>query len=106
MADYIKNAELLAIQSQLSRIDVLVLNDGVAVFGNADEWLGRPVSTGERIMLLANPEKPGVLVHLLAGSRRYLLDVGASVKLFLTVMPLLPLDAEITETSYQGGTIT
>jgi multidrug resistance efflux pump len=96
-----KRAELLAIQSQLSRIDVLAPNDGVAVFGNADDWLGRPVSTGERIMLLANPEKPGVLVHLPVADA-ISLDVGASVKLFLTVMPLLPLDAKITETSYQA----
>lgn len=96
-----KRAELNAIQSQLSRIDVVAASDGVAVFGSPDDWLGRPVSTGERIMLLANPDKPGVMVHLPVADA-ISLDIGASLRLFLTVMPLVPLDAEITETSYQA----
>ena len=96
-----KRAELAAVQIQLARIDVLASHDGLAVFGDPDDWLGRPVSTGERIMLLANPEKPGVLVHLPVADA-IALDVGAPIKVFLTVMPLSPLAAKITETSYQA----
>ena len=96
-----KQAELAAVQTQLSRINVLAANDGVAVFVDPDDWLGRPVSTGERIMLLANPEKPGVLLHLPVADA-ISLDPGASVKVFLTVMPLSPLNATIIETSYQA----
>ena len=96
-----KRAELAAIQTQLTRIDVLASRDGVVVFGDPDDWLGRPVTTGERIMLLANPEQPGVLVYLPVADA-IALDVGASVKLFLSVMPLSPMDARITETSYQS----
>ncbi len=84
-----------------SRIDVRARHDGVAVFGDPDDWLGRPVITGERIMLLANPDKPGMLIHLPVADA-IALDVGAPVKLFLTVKPLSPLDARITETSYQA----
>lgn len=96
-----KRAELAAVQAQLSRIDVLATHDGVAVFGDPDDWLGRPVTTGERIMLLANPDQPGVLVHLPVADA-ISLEAGASLKLFLTVMPLSPLAARITETSYQA----
>ncbi len=96
-----KRAELAAVQSQLSRIDVAATHDGVAVFGDPDDWLGRPVTTGERIMLLANPELPGVLVHLPVADA-IALDSGAAMKVFLTVKPLSPLDAHITETSYQS----
>ena len=96
-----KRAELIAIQTQLTRVEVLAGHDGIAVFGDPDDWLGRPVSTGERIMLLAKPEKPGVLIHLPVADA-IALDAGASIKLFLTVMPLSPLDAKITETSYQS----
>lgn len=98
---YERRAELAAIQAQLSRIDVLATHDGLAVFGDPDDWLGRPVSTGERIMLLANPDKPGVLIHLPVADGTAL-DNGAPVKLFLTVRPLTPLDAHVTETSYQA----
>jgi len=98
---YEKRAELAAVQIQLARIDVVASHDGIVVFGDPDDWLGRPVSTGERIMLLANPAKPGVLVHLPV-SDAIALEIGAPIKTFLTIMPLSPLDARITETSYQA----
>ncbi|TKB26268.1 HlyD family efflux transporter periplasmic adaptor subunit [Desulfopila sp. IMCC35006] len=96
-----KRAELAAVQAQLNRIDVVAGHDGVAIFGDPDDWLGRPVSTGERIMLLADPKKPGILIHLPVADA-VSLDIGDPVKLFLTVLPLSPLDATITETSFQA----
>lgn len=96
-----KRAELAAVRSQLARIDVVAPQDGVAVFGDPDDWLGRPVTTGERIMLLANPGKPAVLLHLPVADA-IALESGASIKLFLTVLPLSPMDATVSETSYQA----
>lgn len=96
-----KRAELAAVRAQLTRIDVLAPQDGVAVFGDPDDWLGRPVTTGERIMLLANPSKPGVLVHLPVADA-ITLEPGAHIKLFLTVLPLSPMAATVSETSYQA----
>ncbi len=96
-----KRAELAAVRAQLARIDVLAPQDGVAVFGDPDDWLGRPVTTGERIMLLANQAKPGVLVHLPVADA-IALEPGARIKLFLTVLPLSPMDAVVSETSYQA----
>jgi hypothetical protein len=98
---YEKRAELASIQAQLKRVDVFAENDGVAVFGDPDDWLGRPVVTGERIMLLANPKNPGVLVHM-AVADAINLEMGADVKMFLTVKPLSPMSAKIIETSYQA----
>lgn len=96
-----KRAELAAVQAQLERIDVVAPHDGVAVFGDTNDWLGRPVTTGERIMLLANPATPGILVHLPVADA-IALEPGAPVKLFLTVAPLSPMSGTITETSYQA----
>ena len=98
---YEKRAELASIQAQLKRVDVFAENDGVAVFGDSDDWLGRPVVTGERIMLLANPKNPGLLVHM-AVADAINLEMGANVKMFLTVKPLSPMSAKIIETSYQA----
>lgn len=96
-----KRAELAAVQAQLSRIHVHADHDGIAVFTDTDDWLGRPVSTGERIMQLANPDNPGMLIHLPVADA-ITLDTGATVKLFLTVQPLKPLAGQIIETSYQA----
>ena len=97
-----KRAELAAVQSQLSRIEVRAPHDGIAVFGSADDWLGRPVVTGERIMQVANPKSAGALIYLPV-SDALVLDEKAPVKLFLTVRPLSPLNATVTETSYQAS---
>lgn len=96
-----RRAELTAVQAQLTRIDAIAPYDGVAVFADPDDWQGKPVVTGERIMLLANPDKPGMLIHLPVADA-ITLDHGATVKLFLTVHPLSPIDGAITETSYQA----
>ena len=34
--------------------------DGVALIDNPDEWQGRPVKVGERIMIISNPEQTKV----------------------------------------------
>lgn len=96
-----RRAEMLAVQTQLDRVHVTAERDGIATFADPDDWLGRPVSTGERIMLLANPDNPGMLIHLPVADA-LALEPGAAVKLFLTVHPLDPLEGTILETSYQA----
>ncbi|MCB6185367.1 HlyD family efflux transporter periplasmic adaptor subunit [Leeia sp. TBRC 13508] len=49
-----KQAELAYLQSLLSRSIIKAPSNGVAVFDNAAEWLGKPVQTGERVLRLAN----------------------------------------------------
>lgn len=98
-----RRAELAAIREQLARVDVLSPRDGVAVFGNADDWIGKPVVTGERIMLLADPATPAMLINLPV-SDAISLDVGAPVKLYLSAHPLSSIDGRIVETSYQAIT--
>ena len=95
-----RRAEMEAIAEQLQRSSVNAPQDGIAVFGDPDDWLGRPVSTGERIMLLADPQQPGILIHLPIADA-IALQAGAPVTLFLTVDPLAPLDATVIETGYQ-----
>lgn len=97
-----KRAELASVKEQLERIHGYAAQDGIAVFADKDDWLGRPVNTGERIMQLANPDKPGVLIHVPVADA-LVLHQGAEVKLFLTVKPLSPLQAEVFESSYQVG---
>lgn len=97
-----KRAELAAVQAQLARIDVRAPHDGIAVFGAVDDWLGRPVVTGERIVQMANPASAGVLIYLPVADA-LVLEENAPVKLFLTVRPLSPLLAHVAETSYQAS---
>jgi multidrug resistance efflux pump len=96
-----RRAELAAVQAQLKRTRVLSPRAGVAVFSDPNDWLGKPVATGERIMRVADPAQPAMLIQL-AVADAIALEPGADVTLFLTAYPLTPLKGRIIETSYQA----
>lgn len=96
-----RRAELAAVQAQLKRTRVLSPRGGVAVFSDPNDWLGKPVVTGERIMQVADPTQPAMLIQL-AVADAIALEPGAEVTLFLTAYPLTPLKGKILETSYQA----
>jgi multidrug efflux pump subunit AcrA (membrane-fusion protein) len=96
-----KAAELAWLDEMLGRVSVRSPRDGIVVFGDANDWIGKPVSTGERIALIADQDDAGVLVWLPAADAINL-EPGADIRLFLHVAPLQPLDAQLTETSYQA----
>jgi multidrug resistance efflux pump len=96
-----RRAELAAVEAQLKRTRVLSPRDGVAVFSDPNDWLGKPVLTGERIMQVADPSQPAILMQL-AVADAITLEPGAQVTLFLTAYPLQPLKGRILETSYQA----
>lgn len=97
-----KYAELAALEAQAARVEVHAEQDGVAVFADANEWLGKPVQIGERVMQLANPQEAGVVVWLPVNDA-LALEPGAPVRLFLHSQPLQPVDATLQETSYQAS---
>jgi HlyD family secretion protein len=96
-----KEAELALLDNALSRVDVVADRAGVAVFSDANDWIGRTVQTGERVMQLADPAQAGVLVWLPAADAINL-EPGAPVRLFLHTQPLQPLAAQLLQTSYQA----
>ncbi len=96
-----KEAELAAVDALVGRVEVRAERDGIAVFGDPNDWLGRPVQTGERVMQIASPDAVGVLVWLPV-SDAINLELGARVQLFLHVQPLSPLAGSLLQTSYQA----
>ncbi len=96
-----RKAELAYIDEQLQRMSVASPKAGITVFGDPNDWRGRPVAAGERIMLIANPAKLGVLVHVPVADA-IAIDAGAPLRLFLHVAPLSPLEGEVMETGYQA----
>jgi hypothetical protein len=90
-----------ALDELLQRVEVKAGRDGIAVFGDVDDWQGRPVVTGERILQLADPADAGLLVWLPVADAINLSE-GAEVRLYLQTAPLTPLAARIVQTSYQA----
>ncbi|MFM0339573.1 efflux RND transporter periplasmic adaptor subunit [Paraburkholderia fungorum] len=98
-----RRAELAAVTAQLGRTQVFAPEAGVAIFSDPNDWIGKPVVTGERILQLADPARPAMQIQL-AVADAIALEPGAEVTLYLTAYPLAPLHGKILETSYQAKT--
>ncbi|MGV7235208.1 MAG: efflux RND transporter periplasmic adaptor subunit [Nitrosomonadaceae bacterium] len=95
-----KEAELASLKSLIERVEVRAERDGIAIYGDPNDWIGKPVKTGERVMQLANQDDAGLLVWLPVHEALNL-EVGAPMRLFLHIDPLNPLSAALFQTSFQ-----
>lgn len=95
-----RNAELAYLTDLLSRMRITAPKAGIAIFTGADDWRGRPVQTGERIMTLADPAKAAVSIFV-APDDAIQLAVGSRVKLYLNASPLSSFAASVTQTAYE-----
>jgi Biotin-lipoyl like/HlyD family secretion protein len=96
-----KEAELSAVKALMARVEIKAERDGIAIFADANDWVGKPVQTGERILQIANPQDAGLLMWLPVKDALNL-DAGAPMKLFLHTDPLHPITANLQQTSYQA----
>ncbi|PKO66981.1 MAG: hypothetical protein CVU22_13665 [Betaproteobacteria bacterium HGW-Betaproteobacteria-16] len=97
-----REAELTLLRDALQRLDVVAAQDGIFVYSDPNDWLGRPVATGERIGQLAAPGELGVLVWLPVPDAINL-EPGADMQVYLQVQPLNALSAQLEQTSYQAA---
>ena len=93
-------AELAWLSEDLSRLQIRAPAAGVFVYSDPDDWAGKPVQTGERIGLLADPQKLGVQAWVPVGEAINL-QPGAAMTLFLRIAPLSPLAAKLDHAAYQ-----
>ncbi len=89
-----KRAEVEFLRDQLQRARVLAPGDGVVLFDDPSEWIGKPVSVGERILRIAAPGDAEVEAWLpLADALA--LESGAGATLYLNASPLSPVSARL-----------
>lgn len=96
-----KSAEVSYLTEVLGKSKLLAPQGGVAIFSSPDDWRGRPVQVGERVMMIADPSLVDVTVYL-PPDDAVELEPGGRVELLLHVDPLSPLDAEIERASYEA----
>lgn len=98
----LRRAELALARDLLDRVMVKADRAGIAVFTDINDWLGKPVSVGERVLTLADPQAPEIDIMVPVGDA-LVLEPGSPVELFLNVDPLNPLHARLTHASYEAG---
>ncbi|MEL6212309.1 MAG: HlyD family efflux transporter periplasmic adaptor subunit [Pseudomonadota bacterium] len=83
----------------LQAMEIAADRDGVAIFSDKNDWVGRPVRAGESIMQIADPSLIEVVIDMPV-KESLLLQEGASVTIFTDSDPLNALKAEILHFTY------
>ena len=96
-----KVAELGFLGELLAKSKLTAPQGGVAIFSSPEDWRGRPVQVGERVMMIADPSLIDVTIYL-PPDDAVELEAGAPVNLLLHVDPLSPLEAKIERSSYEA----
>jgi hypothetical protein len=96
-----KALEMEYSQQLLDRVQVKAVRDGVAVFADANDWQGRAVSIGERVLTLADPGKVELTVFLPVRDALDL-DVGSAVTLYPNGSALQSFAATVKTIAYRA----
>lgn len=96
----LKEAELNYAQEQLNKTKIYAKENGIAIINNPNDWKGRPVSTGERIFLIAKPENIELKI-MLSVSDAIFLEENAIIKAFFDNDPTNSWSAKIRYISYK-----
>ncbi|MBF0109771.1 MAG: HlyD family efflux transporter periplasmic adaptor subunit [Magnetococcales bacterium] len=96
-----KEAEVRFAAGQLALVEVRALRDGVAVFNDPNQWLGRPVRVGESVMVLADPGKVEVEGWIPVADA-IALERGTRVGMFLNIHPHQPLAARLVMADFEA----
>ncbi len=84
----------------LQRADVKSPIDGIVIFDNKEDWLGQPVRTGERILVVADPKYVALKITIPV-SENILLEKGDNGE-FFTYGALNPIPVKITILGYNA----
>lgn len=96
-----RTAELEYSADLLSRIHIKAEQDGVAIYNDPHDWIGKPVVVGEKVITLADPARTELQIWLPVDDAINL-DIGTDVRIFLNVDPTSPVDAMLNQTSYEA----
>ncbi len=91
-------------RDMLGRTEILAPAAGVAVFSDPRDWIGRPVSTGERVMEVANPQQLELRIDVPVADSIALRE-GAQVRAFLDSSPLKPVDATVRSVTFEAQSV-
>lgn len=75
--------------------------DGIVLFDDQGDWVGRPVRLGEPILDIADPNQTAIKI-LLAVDDRMTLSDGDDVRFFLNSRPTDAIDAQLTRIAYRS----
>lgn len=71
---------------EASLLTVKAPQEGIIMIDSPDDWRGRPVTLGEKIMVISNPETTRIKIWI-PESDNVPLDISKTVKIYLNIFP-------------------
>ncbi|MFO1368407.1 MAG: biotin/lipoyl-binding protein [Marinagarivorans sp.] len=96
-----KSLEVRYSQEQLERVSIKAERAGVAVFSDVNDWQGKALAQGERVMLIADPNDIELKIDLPA-SDAIPLPNATNISLYPNAGPLTTHSAELHTQAYQA----
>jgi multidrug efflux pump subunit AcrA (membrane-fusion protein) len=96
-----KAAELSYSEQLLDRVLVRAPRAGVAVFADAADWIGKAVTIGERVMLIADPARVEITIRLPVADAIDL-DAKVPVTLYLSNAAQFSYSAQVSYVAHQA----
>lgn len=96
----LKTIERDYLETKLAQTDILADKAGVAVLDDPDQWKGRPVVVGERILSIADPSQVQLNI-MLPVKDAISLNHGNAVTFYLDTDPLNPISFHVDYSSFQ-----
>ncbi len=97
----LRQTELDYAKEMLDQIEVKASKPGLLLYSNKSDWVGRPVTVGERIMEVADPKQIELRIDLPVADA-IVLKEGADAIVFLNAFPLESFAATVVHTSYHA----
>lgn len=85
----------------LEKINVTAERDGLLIYSDISDWIGKPVQVGERVMEIADTKKIQLKINLSIDDA-IVLNESAEVDVFLDAYPLSPVKAKVSKSSYKA----
>lgn len=98
-----RQAEVTFLEDQMSRTRIKAARAGTVLIDDPVGWAGRPITTGERLMRIADPDAKKEVEVWVALGDAIPIATGADVKLYLSSNPLEPVPARVRYYSHQSS---
>ncbi|MBF0107947.1 MAG: HlyD family efflux transporter periplasmic adaptor subunit [Magnetococcales bacterium] len=96
-----RSADVTYLEEKLKGVVIAAPRDGIAIFANPEDWIGRPIDQGERLFMLADPSRVALSIRL-AVTDAIQLEPGDPITLFLHGRPADPIAATLTHVHYMA----
>lgn len=95
------HSQVAYLQEKVAQTRLVAQQDGIALFDDQGDWVGRPIRLGEPLMDIADPTHTAIKIQL-AVEDRMSLSQGDEVRFFLNSRPTDAIPAKLSTVAYRS----